>query len=76
MLAIRFGSFEAVKRSVSEGADVGAYNIRLNTGLHYAIDRSDSLAVVEFLLDEGADPNFRNFLGDISLHNAARFNKI
>lgn len=75
LLDIRFGSFKDIKRSISEGAYVNAHNIRLNPVLYYAIDRPDSLEVVEFLLKKGAKPNFRNFLGDTSLHGAARFNK-
>ena len=73
---IRFRPLEDVKQLVFNGADVNAYSVRRHTTLHYAVElRSNSLAYVNFLLKNGADPNFRNHLGDISLHVAARFNE-
>lgn len=73
---IRFRSFEDVKQSVLNGADVNICDIRCIPVLQHAVGlQSNSLASVEFLLQNGADPNLRNELGDISLHVAARFNE-
>ena len=73
---IIFGSFEDVWLSLLMGADADAYDIRLNTALHHAVESEDSLRNVEILLvDYQAYPNPRNEFGNMPLHGAAHSNE-
>jgi ankyrin repeat protein len=56
------GEREAALELISGGADVNQLAVDGTTALHWAVYRKD-LALVEMLLEEGANPNLRNEYG-------------
>lgn len=67
----RVGDFDDVVRRVSRGEDVNKVGPQYNlTPLHLA-SLHGHLEIVEFLLDNGADPNMLDDWRCTPLHNAA-----
>lgn len=56
------GTLEAVKVAVEAGADLNAVDARGSTALHYIVDKGFP-AVVQFLVEKGADPKLKNKSG-------------
>ncbi len=53
------GDIEAVSKSLSDGAEIDAFDNLSHTALHYAIE-SQSTQLVHFLITEGANVNMQD----------------
>ncbi|KAF7337756.1 Ankyrin repeat protein [Mycena sanguinolenta] len=67
----RAGHLEISQYLVSKGADVNCFDAQhLHTTPLYYATLSDNLALVQLLLDSGADPNLGDYSGRVPLFNA------
>ena len=65
---------ECTAHLVSEGADINAMDHRRNSALHSAILTQDPIALVEFLIRNGADLDLKNGNGETALDIAKNTN--
>lgn len=56
MISAANGDLATVEKLIAKGADIHAHDGELTTALHYAVYNNE-VEAVEFLLDEGANPN-------------------
>ncbi|KAG8193895.1 hypothetical protein JTE90_011454 [Oedothorax gibbosus] len=66
------GSFDGLKRSIKEGADVQARNLHLWTSLHFA-SQGGNVEIGTFLLDQNLDVNEIDKKGQTPIHIASAF---
>lgn len=69
------GNIDNVKKSILNGADIKAIDIKSRTALHYAAS-SGSLEVVKFVLSFDIDPNCKDLNGYTPLHTSIIHNCI
>jgi ankyrin repeat protein len=74
MLAAGGSHFAVVRFLVEKGLDVHAIDSSGNTAIHFAVrnDTEDSLKIVEYLSEKGANLNKKNLFGQSPLMAAAR----
>lgn len=61
------GMLECIVYLVSQGADINGMDHRHNSALHSAILTEDPIALVEFLIRNGADSEVKNKNGETAL---------
>ena len=81
MLAASYGNFELVQEFVKVGANVRlhAQDDSEDTALHIACyngDFTQGTAIIEFLLNAGADPSSRNKRGETPLHHCMQIDNL
>lgn len=66
-------SFEDIKQHIDQGlCDVDERTPTLSTSLHLGA-KFGRLDVVDYLLENGADPSFKNLVGNTPLHTAVKY---
>ncbi|TKZ22677.1 ankyrin repeat domain-containing protein, partial [Brachyspira catarrhinii] len=70
MYASHIGNKEAVELLIKSGVEVDEVNDDGITALMYACENSNSVEVVKFLIDNGADVNLKSNYGETALKNA------